>query len=122
MRKLALVFSGFLMLGGVARADDSVLIGDKALDGMTAGTGCGTACIDIYKTVWSNVYSSVYHNTYINGYSAESIADAVALGSGALTITTNKTLTDPFQGISASSGYAASYSNPVAVAPPCCKP
>lgn len=129
MRKFALVFTGLLMIGGVARADDSVLIGDQALDGMTAGTmesGCITACIDISKNVWSRFDSNVYHYSNIHGFSAESISDAVALGSGAVTVTNNRTFTDPLQGVSHSSGYAASYSNPANYSPPpyggpCCK-
>lgn len=127
MRKLALVFTGLMVLGGVARADDSVLIGDTALDAMTAGTltpGCLTACIDINKSVWSNLWSNVHHYSDIHGFAAESIGDAVARGPGAITVTTNRTFTDPYQGVSQSSGYAASYSNPVyygpPTPPPCC--
>jgi len=120
MRKLTVLFAGAMMLAGAAHAEDGVLIGDKALDGMTAGTGCITACVDIYKSMYNNVWSSVNHYTNVHGFSAESIGDAIALGYGALTVTTNRTYTDPFKGVSQSSGYAASYSNPAFFAP-CCK-
>lgn len=120
MRTLALALTGALLLASTARAEDSVVIGDKALDAMTAGTGCITACIDINKNVYSSLWSGVNHYSNIWGYAAESIGDAIALGSGALTVTTNRTFTDPFRGVSQSSGYAASYSNPLYGPGPCC--